>query len=198
MEHKLGNPTPWSSRARRLEKKWCTWGHRNFRYDVTETLQSIWRSKWRILDVGCGIGITYSQLPPQIQKCYMGVDFTPEVIAVCRSKYPQGAWELGDARNLRFPVDSFQIATTTNVLQHILEWKEAAMELVRIASRYVVNTERIHKMETTVVSENPVLRRRFNPSDLIDFYSQYGSTRFRWVLNSGGNKTLGIFITELN
>ena len=189
--------TPWSDRVNELEKRWRGWGHKYFREVVSDKIVELIKPNKKILDVGCGAGILYNHLPPEIQQAYVGVDFTPEFIELCRTRYPQGKWRVEDARNFNLPDNSFYIVNTTNVLQHINDWKKAANELIRVSSKYIINICRIHNEKTVIVSMEPVLRRRFNPKDLIDFYAQYGKITWQWIRAASGRKTLGLFITEL-
>lgn len=180
-----------------MERRWLGWGHRNFRKDITEKIEELFEPDERILDVGCGAGVLYTQLLPEVRRRYVGVDFTPEFIRLCRARYPEGEWRVKDAQSLSFPDDSFYIVNTTNVLQHIKNWRKAAKELFRVSSRYVITTCRIHEQETRIVAMSPVLRRRFNPKDLETFYRQYGDVEWKWTWDSSGGKSLGIFVTKL-
>ena len=189
--------TPWSDRVNELEKRWIGWGHKYFREVVSNKIAELIKPNEKILDVGCGAGILYCHLLPKIQQVYVGVDFTPEFIELCRTRYPQGKWMVEDALKLSLPDNSFYIVNTNNVLQHIEDWKKAANELIRVSSKYVISTCRIHKEKTVIVSMEPVLRRRFNPKDLLDFYTQYGKITWHWIRSASGKKTLGLFIIEL-
>lgn len=40
----------------------------------------------RILDVGCGTGLLYERIPPDVGQDYLGIDFSRDAIAVARSK----------------------------------------------------------------------------------------------------------------
>ena len=189
--------TPWTGRAEKLEREWRAWGHRYFRKAVTDTLEKLYEGG-RILDVGCGAGVLYSQLSPKLREAYVGADFTADFVDLCRKRYPDGEWRHADITDLPFPSGSFGVVNTTNVLQHVPDWRKAAGELMRVSSKYVVNCERVHDGPTQVVDMIPreVLHRYFNPQDLVDFYSVHGRVWWRGVRDSRGEPILGLFVVQ--
>ena len=61
----------------------------------------------RILDFGVGAGRTTPYLL-EISKKYIGIDFSPAMIAACQARYPAVSFAVGDARDLsRYPAASF-------------------------------------------------------------------------------------------
>ena len=52
-----------------------------------------------ILDLGVGAGRTVKPLLA-VSHHYLGIDYSPEMIAVCQQRYPEQKFVLGDARNL--------------------------------------------------------------------------------------------------
>jgi len=148
----------------------------------------------KMLDVGCGNSVLYEHLPPELKPTYTGVDFTPEFIELCRNRYPEGNWQIEDARKLSFADDSFFLVNSTTLLQHILEWRTAAKELVRVAKKYVVSTCRIHWGQTEIAATYPVLRRRFNIQDILHMYSKYGTVTWQWLKYVKGQKILGMYV----
>ena len=137
--------TPWSNRVEKLEREWQAWGHKHFRKFITDIIIKLYDEK-PVLDVGCGAGILYSQLPSHIQEKYTGIDFTPEFIELCKKRYPDGDWRVGDIFNLPLKDKSYSTVNTTNVLQHIHkgkrnlnDWMEGAKELIRVSNKYIIN-----------------------------------------------------------
>ena len=64
----------------------------------------------RILDLGVGCGRT-SQALASGAATYVGIDYSPEMIEVCRKRYPSLDFHLADAADLgRFQNESFDIA----------------------------------------------------------------------------------------
>jgi len=185
--------TPWSDRVRQLDTRWRRTGLNFYRKEIVKALRKL--NPRTILDVGCGSGILYSYLPFYLRKRYTGVDFTEEFITLNRQKYPDAAWIVADALHLPFNDGTFELVTTTTVLQHIENWKEALAEIFRVSSRYALLTERIHEAPTTIVSNQPVLRRRFSWRELFDELSTYGTPTYRTVFDRSG-QSLGMYVVR--
>jgi ubiquinone/menaquinone biosynthesis C-methylase UbiE len=61
----------------------------------------------RILDIGVGGGRTTPHLL-EISKNYVGIDYSPQMIAQCRARYPSVSFEVCDAKDLsRFGAEAF-------------------------------------------------------------------------------------------
>ena len=189
--------TLWSSRVDDLSEQWRKDGFTKYREDVRDKIIELLPPHERMLDVGCGSALLYNHLPQELKPCYTGADFTPEFIELCKKKHPEGRWMVEDARNLTFPDNSFHLVNSTTVLQHIPDWKRAVREFVRVSNKYVVSTCRSHLTETEVISTEPVLRRRFNPEDIVRLYSQYGDVTWRWVDGVVTERhTMGLYVLE--
>jgi len=80
----------------------------------------------------------------------------------------------------------FTTARQKAVLQHIPDWKKALREILRVGEN-VLLAERVWDGETEIVLRNPVLRRRFNPRDLLD---ELGGAEFK-ICES--DERLGLF-----
>ena len=191
--------TSWSSRVEELDMQWIMRKskYKHFRKDNCLKIVELYKPSEKILDVGCGTGILYRHLPKNIKKHYLGIDFTKDFIDLCKKRYPQGKWLVGDATKLNLPDDSFYIVNTANVLQHIEDWEKAAKELVRVSKKYVINIERIHNRRTKIITRRPCVRRRFNPTDIVEFYRHYGSVSWIPVKSASGFDLLGLFLTKL-
>lgn len=74
----------------------------------------------RLLDIGCGTAPMISLLSEEFpDKHYTGLDLTPAMIEVARSKnLPNAEFVLGDAENLPFEADSFDVAICSESLHH--------------------------------------------------------------------------------
>lgn len=63
----------------------------------------------RMLDIGVGAGRTTYHFAPQV-KSYVGIDYSPELVRVCRQRVPDADISIGDARDLtRFSDDTFDL-----------------------------------------------------------------------------------------
>ena len=100
------NRSIWSAR------KWATWfGELDGWTDVGEATALAWvREVARgtpILDIGVGGGRTVSMLT-EISSDYTGVDYTPELLEICRARHPGVCLRQMDARDMSaFANDSF-------------------------------------------------------------------------------------------
>jgi ubiquinone/menaquinone biosynthesis C-methylase UbiE len=64
-------------------------------------------SKMKMLDLGVGAGRTTNYFAPLVGE-YIGVDYSSEMIATCRQRFPHLLWQVADARNLgQFADNSF-------------------------------------------------------------------------------------------
>ncbi|MCR4956824.1 MAG: methyltransferase domain-containing protein [Lachnospiraceae bacterium] len=73
-----------------------------------------------LLDCGCGTGpmisLLYEKNP---KKHYTGLDLTPKMIEVGKSKNLKGVdWIVGDCENLPFPENSFDVIICSNSFHH--------------------------------------------------------------------------------
>ena len=115
-----------------------------------------------VLNVGCGPNYLKKHLDCEC----VGLDFEDD--------WP-GVDVVADARDIPFPDDSFHYCVTKTVLQHIPNWREALREILRVGEN-VLLAERVWDEETEIVYREPVLRRRFNPQDLLD---ELGGAEFK-------------------
>jgi ubiquinone/menaquinone biosynthesis C-methylase UbiE len=78
---------------------------------LLERLQSI-ANPIKMLDIGVGAGRTTKHFQPKVAQ-YIGIDNSPEMIAACRSRFPQlppDTFDTCDARDLsRYPDNSFDL-----------------------------------------------------------------------------------------
>lgn len=70
-------------------------------------------STMKMLDLGVGGGRTTAHFAPLVAE-YVGLDYSPEMIAACQQRFPQARskwrFEVGDVRDLsRFPDDAFDL-----------------------------------------------------------------------------------------
>lgn len=179
-----------------LDRRWRKLGCSGYREALRDKIVELMIPEVRMLDVGCGSSVLYDHLPPELRMSYTGVDFTPEFIELCRERHPEANWGVEDARDLSFSDDSFYLVNSTTVLQHIQDWEKAARELVRVSSRYVVSTCRSGLDKTRIISTNPVLRRQFNPEDILRVYGEYGEATVHWVEGAKPGRLAGMYVLE--
>lgn len=94
-----------------------------------------------ILDVGCGTGPIYEliqrpDMPDFVQ--YKGTDYSPAMIEICKRNFPQGNWQVEDARHLSEPDSSWDCVLLMHSLDHLDDYEAAIREAARVARKYVL------------------------------------------------------------
>ena len=135
---------PGEQRAEKVSALFARIAHR---YDLINDLQSFglhrhWKNAMvrqsgaapglRALDVCCGTGDIASRLARTGAEV-TGLDFSPEMLAVGRQRFPKVTFLQGDAMALPFPDQSFQIVTMGYGLRNLASWQQGLAELVRVA-----------------------------------------------------------------
>lgn len=147
-------PTPWSGRVDECREQFSSERNEAIRQEIVEHVEST-----PVVDVGCGTG----ELKEHIGGEYIGVDLTPEFDPDI----------VGDATDLPFGDNHVPTVVVKNTLQHIPDWRAAVAECCRVAADRVVVVERTHELPTEIVAEEPCLRRRFQPVDLVTAVGDY-------------------------
>ena len=99
----------------------------------------------RLLDLGCGTGGLVSAIyqgywPGSPSLNYQGVDLSHNMVKVARRTYPDfGEFCVGDAENLPFPDNQFDVAVSNSVL-HWLNVPEIRMTPAAALQDYVASS----------------------------------------------------------
>jgi ubiquinone/menaquinone biosynthesis C-methylase UbiE len=95
-----------------------------------------------VLEVGCGTGLVYEQLVPQVvaPPRYTGVDVSARMLEIARRTHPAGRFLLGDGYGLPFDDGAFDVAVSFEVLGHVPEVAPFVRELVRVSRRTALFT----------------------------------------------------------
>ncbi len=115
-------------------------------YDVTNAVLSagnatLWRVATvkavnaqlgeRVLDIAAGTGTSSAALAKSGAEV-VAVDFSPGMIAEGRKRYPELTFVEGDAQELPFPTDSFDVATISFGLRNVNNPQKALAEMKRV------------------------------------------------------------------
>lgn len=92
-----------------------------------------------VLNVGCGLG-PQNTLFGLMEKDVVGVDINKKFIEAARSE-SRGEFVVGDAENLPFDDNSFDMVFTFKVVQHIPICKGVLSEFSRVSSEHIVMME---------------------------------------------------------
>src|SRR5437870_13108125 len=87
--------------------------------------------KMSILDVGCGPGYV-SAAAAERGAIPIGLDFSEEMIAIAKKKFPGVEFQHGDAQNLPFPDNSFDRVVANFALLHLANPERAIAEAARV------------------------------------------------------------------
>ncbi len=85
----------------------------------------------RLLDIGCGAGLA-AQLAAERGAVVLGLDATPEMLAIARERVPDGAFQQGDMESLPYPDDMFDVVTGFNSFQYAANPRNALVEAGRV------------------------------------------------------------------
>ena len=92
----------------------------------------------RVLEIGCGTGtdlLQFARGGAQVT----GLDLTPRSIEIARSRFAvygcAGEFAIGDAENLAFPDESFDLVYSFGVLHHAPDTERAINEAHRVLRR---------------------------------------------------------------
>lgn len=92
----------------------------------------------RVLEIGCGTGTDLLQFARGGARV-TGLDLTPRSIEIARSRFAvygcAGEFAIGDAENLAFPDESFDLVYSFGVLHHSPDTKRAINEARRVLKR---------------------------------------------------------------
>lgn len=87
--------------------------------------------KLTLLDVGCGTGksrLIYERFVSR----YVGIDLSTAAIRIARQRFPQQQWLIGDACELPFGAESFDVVAFSSILHHLVDLRPALLEANRV------------------------------------------------------------------
>lgn len=111
------------------------WSDQQRRYLPEATLRSLIfsgvTSQTRCLDVGCGAGNSYAPEFARLGAPYVGVDVSAQAVQAAQAAGVD-ARVIGDAAELPFAADSFDLVLCIEVLEHLFSPQRAAAEIQRV------------------------------------------------------------------
>ena len=117
---------------------------------TVDLIKSTKLKKISFLDVGCGIG-KYAEICdvilPELDITYTGVDYSKDLIYLAKKhlKKENRKFYVGDALNLPFKDNSFDVLCASRIIPYCSDYIRAVKELSRVARRFVI-------IATTVVT----------------------------------------------
>lgn len=93
----------------------------------------------KILDVGCGEGITLKRLEEEkIGQDHEGIDYSKDAIEIGKKIHPTLKIKIGNVYDLDYRDNAFDMTICTEVLEHLENPKKAVQEIKRVSSKYLV------------------------------------------------------------
>jgi ubiquinone/menaquinone biosynthesis C-methylase UbiE len=91
----------------------------------------------QVLDVGCGPGVL---VPDMLSRGFefWGVDAAPNMIEECYKSFGdvvQAHFSLGNAVEIEFPPESFDVVICSGVIDHIRDYERAISEMLRVVRK---------------------------------------------------------------
>ena len=90
----------------------------------------------RLLDVGCGTGISTSVWKSEC----VGIDPSRELIAIAQRNYPKRKFMVGKAESLPFPDQSFDVVISVTSIHNFDDVRKGIEEMKRVGKRLFIIT----------------------------------------------------------
>ncbi len=143
------------------------------RDEVEKILQLIDVKGKTVLDVGCGPGKFCSLWASQGAGLIVGTDFSREMISIARDKCGPNVL-LGDAFNLPFPEDSFDVVSCIGLANYYHDVTPLLNEIRRVGREFIVTFPQASALGRFYRRISPVhihLRTRGDVEELLSSYS---------------------------
>lgn len=90
----------------------------------------------KFLEVGCGGGLiarqVFDAVGREMKIDYTGVDLSHDALRVAKTYCPEGHFQAGDAEDLRFPNQSFDVVIAMDLLEHVQNPGQVIAEAARV------------------------------------------------------------------
>jgi len=143
-------------KLREHEKEWSRWSSNRFKKFgdtgiesqvlprikvISEYFKSTFKPDFKILDIGCGTGRYYGVmkdlgLVPFLK--YVGIDTTRGMINEACRRYKEADFRLGDAYELNFPNQSFDMCFLIDIIQRMPDYQPLIKEMYRVSKKYMI------------------------------------------------------------
>ncbi len=109
-----------------LQKLWHT-------QKLNQILKLLPANPKKVLDVGCSSAVLTASIAETLPESrVVGLDSYKDAIDFARSKYPHIKFAVADAHRLPFKKNSFDLIICTETLEHLINPKQALMEIKRV------------------------------------------------------------------
>jgi ubiquinone/menaquinone biosynthesis C-methylase UbiE len=135
---------------------------------IAELGADVPKKKEKLLDVGCGTGISTS-----VWKCECtGIDPSSELIEIAKKKYPGKTFLVGKAEKLPFPDKSFDVVICITAIHNFDDVRQGLIEMKRVCKDRVVITvlrksKKVEDIQKYIIINFRVKRIVMEEKDLI-------------------------------
>lgn len=97
-----------------------------------------------VLDVGCGYGRLLTLMPADWAGDYVGIDVSPDLIALARILYPARRFHVIDRGRMPFVDERFDVAVAVWLRTMLVDngkldvWQRVELEMCRVARRVII------------------------------------------------------------
>lgn len=151
-------------------------------FDVfVRALQETGVENGSLLEVGCSSGY-YAEVMSikALPYSYTGCDYSAAFIELARNRYPNLAFAVGDATQLDYVDDAFDVVVSGCCLLHIPEFDKAVAETARVARHWAI----FHRTPVVTGMSDQYYRKRaygvetieihFNEDELLQRFARHG------------------------
>jgi len=140
-------------KKRKHEKRWDEWNEEQFRWfgDMkvvkqvvprVQILSKYLKNNFKILDICCGAGRYYKVIVEDLKLIpnsnYVGIDNSEGMLLESKRRYKKGDFRNGDAYDLEFKNQSFDMCLLMDVIQHVPDYKHIVKEMFRVSKKYMI------------------------------------------------------------
>ena len=142
---------------------WHNLEHRSYKLIADNICRKI-QGKEKILEVACGTGILTNEITKRYSGLnYTAIDYAPNMIDICRKRKIDAKFEIGDATNLEYENDSFDIIIIAN-----------ALHIMPDPSKVINEISRCLKSEGTIYAPNFLTPATFKEKFILDITRRFG------------------------
>lgn len=146
---------------------------------AVDILKKIEPDEKKLLEIGCSSGY-YSEVFKRagFNLNYEGCDYSEAFIELAKKLYPNNNFKACDATALQYDDEQFDIVISGCCILHIIDYKKAIAEAVRVSNKYVIfhRTPMLHNNKTTFLTKVgygvEMLEIFFNEEELMDLFNK--------------------------
>jgi len=166
------------------DKAWQSWGDmikyspapRHRRRMIIKLLDQV--SFETILDVGCGSGVMLDVLQKKYNIKISGMDISENIINKNKTYFPDMNFYNADISDTIIP-KKFDCVIASEVLEHIVDYKTALINLTKMADKYIIIT--VPSCPLFPTDKNVGHIRHFNKNGLVELKEILSNENFKLV-----------------